>query len=66
MELAYYGFQEKPKNIEEKGLDKKKHFYFVLKFGDDSDRALIKPNGSLTYFMSDILYHQTKYQGSLI
>ncbi|PDH56839.1 MAG: arginine--tRNA ligase [alpha proteobacterium MED-G10] len=61
MELAYYGFQEKPKNIEEKDWIKKKHFLFrSKKFGDDSDRALIKPNGSLTYFMSDILYHQNK------
>ena len=32
------------------------------KFGDDSDRALIKPNGNLTYFMSDILYHQNKIE----
>ena len=24
------------------------------------DRALLKPNGELTYFMSDIIYHQNK------
>ena len=61
MKLAYYGFQERPKNIEEKDWEKKKHFLFrSKKFGDDSDRALIKTNGSLTYFMSDILYHQNK------
>ena len=32
------------------------------KFGDDADRALIKPNGNLTYFMSDIIYHQNKVE----
>ena len=29
---------------------------------DDSDRALIKPNGDLTYFMSDIIYHGKKIE----
>ena len=61
MKLGYYGFQERPKNIDKKDWEKKKHFLFrSKKFGDDSDRALIKPNGALTYFMSDILYHQNK------
>ena len=30
------------------------------KFGDDSDRALMKPSGEVTYFMSDLLYHTDK------
>lgn len=61
MKLAYYGFQDKPKNVEESSWQKEKQFLFrSKKFGDDSDRALIKPNGELTYFMSDIIYHQNK------
>ena len=28
--------------------------------GDETDRALIKSNGELTYFMTDIIYHQKK------
>ena len=61
MKIAYYGFQEKPKNTTNEEWDKQKQFLFCSKkFGDDSDRALIKPNGNLTYFMSDILYHQNK------
>ena len=63
MKIAYYGFQEKPKNIKNDKWEKKNNFFFAQKkFGDDSDRALIKPNGNLTYFMSDILYHQNKIE----
>ena len=40
-------------------MGQKEQLLFVQKkFGDDADRALIKPNGNLTYFMSDIIYHQ--------
>ena len=61
LKIAYYGYQEKPKNIEDENWEKKEQFLFCSKkFGDDSDRALIKPNGNLTYFMSDIIYHQNK------
>ena len=63
MRIAYYGFQEKPKNIQDEKWEKKEQFLFCSKkFGDDSDRALIKPNGNLTYFMSDIIYHQNKVE----
>jgi arginyl-tRNA synthetase len=30
-------------------------------FGDDKDRAVIKSNGDLTYFASDIAYHRGKF-----
>lgn len=61
LDLAYYGYQEKPKNISDLEWKKEEHLIFKSKkFGDDSDRALIKKNGELTYFMSDILYHQNK------
>ncbi|MCH9665183.1 MAG: arginine--tRNA ligase [Gammaproteobacteria bacterium] len=32
------------------------------KFGDDKDRVLIRNNGELTYFGSDIAYHHDKYE----
>ncbi len=60
-ELAYFGFQEKPKNISDKDWEKKEQLLFCSKkFGDDSDRALMKPGGEITYFMSDLLYHMSK------
>ena len=31
-------------------------------FGDDKDRVLIKENGELTYFTSDVAYHYNKVQ----
>jgi arginyl-tRNA synthetase len=31
-------------------------------FGDDKDRTLIKSDGELTYFASDIAYHRNKYE----
>ena len=41
-------------------IPQKQLLFRSQKFGDDSDRALIKPNGETTYFMSDIIYHQKK------
>ena len=32
------------------------------KFGDDKDRVLVRSNGKLTYFGSDIAYHHGKYE----
>lgn len=32
------------------------------RLGDDKDRVLIKENGEMTYFMSDIAYHYNKMQ----
>ena len=59
--LAYEGFQEPPKALKNKKWEKKKQLLFKSKeINDDSDRALIKPNGELTYFMSDIIYHESK------
>ena len=61
-DLAYYGFQDKPKFVKD-NWDKKKQLLFrSKKFGDDSDRALIKHNGEITYFMSDIIYHKKKIE----
>ena len=59
--LAYFGFQEKPKNLSSEDWEQKKQLLFCSKkFGDDSDRALMKPSGEVTYFMSDLLYHKDK------
>ncbi|WP_072697342.1 arginine--tRNA ligase [Desulfovibrio litoralis] len=32
------------------------------KYGDEKDRVLVKNDGSLTYFASDIAYHHNKYE----
>ncbi len=59
--LIYFGYQDKPKSISvEKWQQKKQLLFKSKKLGDDSDRALLKPDGQLTYFMSDIIYHQNK------
>ena len=36
-------------------------WYRSTQFGDDKDRAVIKSDGELTYFASDIAYHRNKY-----
>lgn len=37
-------------------------WFASTEFGDDKDRVLIKANGELTYFMSDMAYHYNKLQ----
>jgi arginyl-tRNA synthetase len=60
-DLAFYGFQEKPKGVNDDNWKSEKQLLFNSKrFGDDADRALLKPNGEITYFMTDILYHLDK------
>ena len=59
--LTYYGYQEKPKSLNNESWEKKKLLLFKSQeHGDETDRALIKSNGELTYFMTDIIYHQKK------
>ena len=59
--LIYEGFQDRPKSSNNGNWKKDKLLLFKSqKLGDDTDRALMKPNGELTYFMSDIMYHQSK------
>jgi arginyl-tRNA synthetase len=36
-------------------------WYRSTQFGDDKDRAVVKSDGELTYFASDIAYHRNKY-----
>ena len=59
--LIYEGFQERPKSSNNENWIRDKLLLFKSqKLGDDTDRALMKANGNLTYFMSDIIYHQSK------
>jgi arginyl-tRNA synthetase len=37
-------------------------WFRATQYGDDKDRAVVKSNGELTYFASDIAYHRTKYE----
>lgn len=37
-------------------------YFRSTEFGDEKDRVLIKGNGELTYFMSDVAYHYDKMQ----
>ncbi len=34
----------------------------TTQFGDDKDRVVIRSNGALTYFASDIAYHRNKFE----
>ena len=55
------GFLEPPKGEEFKGWKKTKRLIFKSTlFGDDSDRALQKNDGSWTYFANDVAYHFDK------
>ena len=61
--LTYYGYQEKPKSLNNESWERKKLLLFKSQdLGDETDRALIKSNGELTYFMTDIIYHQQKIE----
>ena len=55
------GFLEPPKGEQSKNWKKVKRLIFKSsKFGDDTDRALQKNDGSWTYFANDIAYHFDK------
>jgi len=61
LEISYLGYQDEPDSSNKTNWKKEKMLLFKSKqFGDDKDRALIKPNGELTYFMTDIIYHLNK------
>ncbi|MFL2889316.1 MAG: arginine--tRNA ligase [Pelagibacteraceae bacterium] len=55
------GFLEPPKGEESKGWKKTKRLIFKSTlFGDDTNRALQKNDGSWTYFANDLAYHSDK------
>ena len=55
------GYLEPPKGTPSKNWKKNKRLIFKSTlFGDDTDRALQKDDGSWTYFANDIAYHMDK------
>ena len=55
------GYLSPPKGIENKDWKKTKRLIFKSTiFGDDTDRALQKNDGTWTYFANDIAYHSDK------
>ena len=60
--LVYQGKLEPPKGkTPEDWEDREQTLFRATDFGDDTDRALVKSDGSYTYFASDIAYHRNKY-----
>ena len=59
--MLYKGKLGKPKGAEDKDWIPSEQILFKSKnFGDDSDRAIKKNDGTWTYFASDIGYHYDK------
>jgi arginyl-tRNA synthetase len=59
---VYEGVLEKPKGEAEDWEPREQTLFRSTSFGDDVDRALMKSDGSYTYFASDIAYHLNKYE----
>jgi len=60
--LIYQGTLPPPKGLPpEDWEDRQQTLFRSTDFGDDIDRALMKSDGSYTYFASDIAYHYDKY-----
>ena len=56
-----YGFLQPPKGDTNENWKKTKRLIFKSTlFGDDTDRALQKNDGSWTYFANDVAYHMNK------
>jgi len=61
--LIYEGVLEPPKGKEPDDWEPREQTLFkATQFGDDVDRPIKKPDGSWTYFASDICYHGDKYE----
>ena len=60
--LIYQGVLDPPKGRRPADWEPREQTLFrATQFGDDSDRALKKSDGSWTYFASDIAYHRDKF-----
>jgi arginyl-tRNA synthetase len=60
--LVYQGRLDPPKGqVDEDYEDREQTLFRATDFGDDTDRALVKSDGSYTYFAADIAYHRNKY-----
>jgi len=61
MGVVFQGTLPRPKGHEiEDWEDREQTLFRSTSFGDDVDRALLKSDGSYTYFASDIAYHRNK------
>jgi arginyl-tRNA synthetase len=59
--LVFEGRLEKPKGHDEADWeDREQTLFRSTAFGDDVDRALMKSDGSYTYFAADMAYHHNK------
>jgi arginyl-tRNA synthetase len=59
--LVYQGRLEKPKGHDDGDWeDREQTLFKSTGFGDDVDRALLKSDGSYTYFAADMAYHHNK------
>ena len=59
--LVFQGRLEKPKGHDDGDWeDREQTLFRATDFGDDVDRALMKSDGSYTYFAADMAYHHNK------
>ena len=62
-DLIYQGTLPPPKGkLPDDWEDREQTLFRSTLYGDDVDRALLKSDGSYTYFASDIAYHFDKYK----
>ena len=62
MGMIYEGRLEPPKGkTPEEWEDREQTLFRATDYGDDVDRALVKSDGSYTYFAADIAYHRNKF-----
>ncbi len=61
--LIYKGRLPPPKGkVDEDWEDREQLLFRSTEFGDDSDRPLVKSDGSYAYFAGDIAYHRDKFK----
>ncbi len=59
--LIYKGMLEAPKGEKTDDWEAREQILFkATQYGDDVDRALVKSDGSYTYFAADMAYHRNK------
>ncbi len=62
-DLIYEGRLPPPKGkLPDDWEDREQTLFRATQFGDDVDRALVKSDGSYTYFASDMAYHDDKFK----
>ena len=62
-DLIYQGRIPKPKDHDEgEWEDREQTLFKSTDYGDDMDRALMKSDGSYTYFANDVAYHYNKLE----